>query len=69
MSGEEVLFIGNQLNTDILGGQGYGIPTVWLSGEQYRSADETFPNEAKPTYTIRTLAELPGLLDSVCESR
>jgi HAD superfamily hydrolase (TIGR01509 family) len=64
---EEVLFVGNQLNTDVLGGQSYGISTVWLSGHENRSADETFPQDAQPTYTIRTLSELPGLLDSIRE--
>ena len=58
---EDVLFIGNQLNTDVAGGQAFGISTVWLSGSEYRSADET-PCEATPTYTIRTLYELPALL-------
>ena len=58
---EDVLFIGNQLNTDVAGGQAFGISTVWLSGSEYRSADET-PCEASPTYTIRTLYELPALL-------
>jgi phosphoglycolate phosphatase-like HAD superfamily hydrolase len=42
---EEVLFVDNQLNTDIRGANDYGIRCVWLSGHAYRSADDT-PNEA-----------------------
>src|SRR5215468_6976216 len=34
----EVLFVGNQLNTDIASGQSYGILTVWLCGSAYRSS-------------------------------
>lgn len=63
---DEVLFVGNQLNTDIMGGQQYGIPTVWLSGPAYRSADETLsPEEVHPTYRIRTLGEFPALLQRI----
>lgn len=58
---EDVIFVGNQLNTDIAGGQAFGIPTVWLSGSDHRSADDT-PCDASPTYTIRTLYDLPMLL-------
>jgi FMN phosphatase YigB (HAD superfamily) len=58
---EDVLFIGNQLNTDIAGAEAFGIPSVWLSGPDYRSADDT-PCHASPTYTIRTLNDLSALL-------
>ena len=58
---ENILFVGNQLNTDVAGGQAIGISTVWLSGSEYRSLDEG-PCEASPTYTIRTLYDLPALL-------
>ena len=58
---EDVLFVGNQLNTDILGAEALGIATVWLSGSAYRSADDA-PCAATPTYTIRTLNDLPALL-------
>ena len=64
---DEVLFVGNQLNSDIAGGQAYGIRTVWLSGSAYRSADETLSlQEVQPTYTILTLHELPCLLENLC---
>jgi FMN phosphatase YigB (HAD superfamily) len=65
---EDVLFIGNQLNTDVAGGQAFGISTVWLSGSEYRSADDT-PCEASPEYTIQTLYELPALLQRLPLSR
>jgi putative hydrolase of the HAD superfamily len=61
LASQEVLFVGNQLNTDVSGAEAFGIPTVWLSGPDYRSADET-PCNTFPTYTIRTLNDLPALL-------
>jgi len=65
---EQVLFVGNQLNTDIVGGEQYGVRTVWLSGRAYRSADETLSaREVHPTYTIRTIQELPSLLEQIRE--
>ena len=67
---EEVLFVGNQLNTDIVGGQEYGIRTGWLSGSTHRSADETLsPQDVHPIYTIPTLRELPPFLESLCVKR
>jgi FMN phosphatase YigB (HAD superfamily) len=64
---EEALFIGNQLNTDVLGANGYGIRCVWLSGRAYRSLDDTVDDasirsQVRPTHVIRLLEELPELL-------
>lgn len=58
---EDVLFVGNQLQTDILGAEAFGIQTVWLSGSAYQSDDDAACN-AKPTYTIDTLDDLPALV-------
>ena len=66
---DEVLFVGNQLNTDVVGGQQCGIRTVWLSAGAYRSADETLSAQhVRPAYTIHTLRELPLLLESLRKS-
>ncbi len=66
LSKHEVLFVGDQLNTDITGGEQYGIRTVWLCGRSYRSADETpSPKDVRPTYTIRTFRQLPLLLQRI----
>ena len=67
---DEVLFVGNQLNTDIAGGQKYGIRTIWLSGSAYRSADEMLsPQDVRPTHTIHTLRQLPTLLESLSSGK
>jgi len=67
---DEVLFVGNQLNTDIAGGQSYGISTVWLSGSAFRSTDETLSvQDVRPTHTIHTLRQLPSLLESLSSGK
>jgi putative hydrolase of the HAD superfamily len=58
---EDVLFVGNQLNTDVSGAEAFGICTVWLSGPEYHSVDDA-PCNVSPTHTIRTLNDLPALL-------
>ncbi len=58
---DDVLFVGNQLNSDIAGGETLGIRTVWLCGSSYRSPDDG-PCSARATYTIDTLHHLPALV-------
>ena len=65
---DDVLFVGNQLNTDVAGANSVGIRSVWLAGEAYRSDDDR-PCDAEPTYTIQGLIELPGLLAGLPPSR
>ena len=60
----DILFVGNQRNTDIAGGEAFGIRTVWLSGMPYRSRDDA-ETDAKPSYTITTFDELPDLIRSI----
>jgi FMN phosphatase YigB (HAD superfamily) len=58
----DVLFVGNQLDTDIAGANIAGIPCVYLAGTCYRSMDEHVRVEAKPTFAIETLFEMPDLV-------
>jgi FMN phosphatase YigB (HAD superfamily) len=62
---DEVLFVGNQRNTDIQGANYSGISCVWLSGRAYRSPDDTASSRARPTYAIRSLKQLPALLQEL----
>jgi putative hydrolase of the HAD superfamily len=63
---DEILFVGNQLNTDILGGQSFGIRTAWLSSPEFRSSDETMTlDTVKPTFTLAGFPELPALLEQI----
>ncbi len=59
---DDVLFVGNQLNSDIAGGEAFGIRTVWLRGPAHRSLDDG-PCTARATYTIDTLYSLPALVE------
>jgi FMN phosphatase YigB (HAD superfamily) len=65
-SAGEVLFIGNQLNTDIKGANASGIRSIFLSGSDYRSPDDDGDPTANPTYMIGHLGELPDLLTAIC---
>lgn len=64
---EEIVFVGNQLNTDIRGAKDCGIRCIWLSGPAHRSPDD-FPmddiagKQIEPDYIIESLTELPALL-------
>jgi putative hydrolase of the HAD superfamily len=58
----EVLFIGNQMNSDIKGANLCGIRCVLLTGLAYRSSDDVGDPTAIPTYKIEYLGELPNLL-------
>ena len=60
----DVLFVGNQLNSDIAGGEAFGIRTVWLCGSSYRSVDDA-PCLARATYTIDTLYSLRPLVQKL----
>ena len=63
---DELLFVGNQLNSDIQGANTCGIRSVWLSGRAYRSPDDNLNlRQARPTYVIKSLEELPSLLEEL----
>jgi putative hydrolase of the HAD superfamily len=62
---EDIVFVGNQLDTDVAGANGAGIRCIHLAGESYRSADERLSVDAKPTFTIDTLFELPSVIASL----
>ena len=61
MAAADVLFVGNQRNTDIAGGNAFGVPTVYLTDAIYRSPDDA-PCASEPTFTIPTLSDLPSLV-------
>jgi len=66
----EIILVGNQLNTDIRGANDYGIECVWLSSTAYRIPDDSpsgmlNANQARPTHVIRSLKQLPGLLETL----
>jgi putative hydrolase of the HAD superfamily len=62
---DAVVFVGNQLNTDVAGAQSFGITTIWLSGVAYRSIDDDVACKVQPTYSIETLYELPRMVQQL----
>ena len=57
LSAEEVLMVGDNLMTDILGSSKVGIQSVWINREE-----KPVIEEIRPTYTIENLRELLTLL-------
>lgn len=57
---EECLMVGDSLTSDILGGRNAGLRTVWVNPKQ-----KTAPDHLKPDYEIKTLADLPALLEEL----
>jgi FMN phosphatase YigB (HAD superfamily) len=63
---EQILFVGNQLNTDVLGAESYGIRTAWFCGQAFRSRDDTMTlDEVTPSFVLQDLAELLPLLKQI----
>lgn len=65
----EVIFVGNQLNTDIQGAKDSGIAPVWLTGRAYHSPHDITEDVGvrlpQPAHTIRSLRQLPALLKTL----
>ena len=53
----EVVMVGDNLNTDILGAKRAGITSVWLNRHDRK------PEDVKPTYEITNLLELLPILE------
>lgn len=58
LKAEDVLMVGDNLMTDILGSSKVGMKSVWINRE-HKPASE----EVKPTYTIENLRELLRILE------
>jgi len=57
---EEGIMVGDKLTTDILGASRVGMPSVWVNREgKERTGD------ISPTYEIRNLRELPGIVEAL----
>jgi HAD superfamily hydrolase (TIGR01549 family) len=56
---EEALFVGDRAEMDVLGAQRIGMDAAWIN----RDAEPLPPGVDQPTYEIRDLAELAGILE------
>ncbi|MBR5125629.1 MAG: YjjG family noncanonical pyrimidine nucleotidase, partial [Oscillospiraceae bacterium] len=57
---EKAMIVGDSLTSDILGGINAGLKTCWVNPN-----GKTAPEHIRPDYEIRSLAELPELLDKI----
>ncbi|MGF1807648.1 HAD hydrolase-like protein, partial [Aliivibrio sifiae] len=53
------LMVGDNPDSDVLGGMNAGIDTCWLNASQ-----QACPEGVEPTYTVKTLNDLQELLHS-----
>lgn len=60
---EEILVIGDSLQSDISGGQQFGFPTCWISHERANATD------IRPDFSISHVGDLPQLLDQLAIGR
>lgn len=56
---EEILFVGNSFSSDIIGGETFGIDTVWFNPDNHEKPTNT---EITPDYTIQNFAEILPIL-------
>lgn len=57
ISAKDVMVIGDSLSSDIAGGIGYGMQTVYFNPRQ-----KEIPSEVKPNFTVGTLKEIEEIL-------
>lgn len=60
--------IGDTLNADILGAQRTGIVDIWISRRVDVANNHRDPEQIQPSYEIKSLTELPHLLDIIQRS-
>ena len=56
---EKAMMVGDSLSSDILGGKNAGIRTCWVNPERKP------PQDIRPDYEIKTLSQLPALLEGL----
>lgn len=57
---EQVIIVGDSLSSDITGGLGYGIYTLW-----YNPAGKEAPADIRPHFSARKLSEIPEIIKTI----
>lgn len=60
---EQAVMVGDLLPADILGANGMGIGSIWITRRASQRANQPFLETVKPDVTISSLGELPGVLE------
>jgi putative hydrolase of the HAD superfamily len=61
---EQAVMVGDTLGSDVLGAQLAGMHSVWLASRTGAPANEAHRHTIEPEATIRSLGELPALLEA-----
>jgi len=61
---KEAVMVGNRISSDIVGGNRMGMKTILFKWNK-RYPEKTTSLEEQPTYTIRSLRELPIVLEKI----
>lgn len=62
---EQVAMVGDTLGADILGARNAGLYSIWLTKHADKPGNHDHLDTIKPDAKIKTLAELPGLLQRI----
>lgn len=62
-STEQLVHVGDSLETDVLGAKNAGVPSVWLNRDGVENRTDVIPD-----FEIQTLAELAPILSGIGES-
>ncbi|MCI3921305.1 HAD-IIA family hydrolase [Paenibacillus sp. TRM 82003] len=65
---EQCVMVGDNLYTDIAGGNRAGMTTAWVIGEQTELPDASEIERIRPDHTVKTLAELNLLIAGEAEA-
>lgn len=61
----EVAMVGDTLGADILGARNAGLYSIWITRRAEKPANRDHADTIRPDAVVETLAELPGLLQSM----
>ncbi len=61
---ENAIMVGNRIDTDIIGANRMGMKSVWFKWNN-RYEDKISSEGEKPDFIIKSLSELPGILNSI----
>jgi putative hydrolase of the HAD superfamily len=65
LSPDQVVMVGDMLGADILGAHNAGLRGIWATMQAERGANEAHQHTIEPDGVIKSLSELPGLLEKL----
>lgn len=65
---EQVVMIGDMLNTDVLGAQRVGMHQIWITAEANTERSRQYAADIVPEATAKTLCDVPALIQSMARA-